>query len=106
MGDLAMFVCLCLAADFGLQVYEHHSHRAAGSGEVEEARELPKSFRFYGICCAVAFIAIFIRCVYRCVEQHRPFETLTDMCSIPEMSGGWGNPLMQNQVEFMVLDGA
>lgn len=25
--------------------------------------------------------------------------------SIPEMAGGWGNPLMQNEMEFLVLDG-
>jgi hypothetical protein len=25
--------------------------------------------------------------------------------SIPEMAGGWGNPLMQDETEFLVLDG-
>lgn len=25
--------------------------------------------------------------------------------SIPEMAGGWGNPLMQKEDEFLVLDG-
>jgi hypothetical protein len=37
----------------------------------------------------VAFVTVFIRSVYR----------------IPEMVGGWGNPLMQNQTEFLILDG-
>lgn len=32
--------------------------------------------------------------------------TFTDViCSIPEMAGGWGNPLMQKEDEFLVLDG-
>ncbi|KAF0322114.1 RTA1 like protein [Colletotrichum asianum] len=35
------------------------------------------------------FIVIFIRCIYR----------------LPEMAGGWGNPLMRKEEEFIVLDG-
>jgi RTA1 like protein len=35
-----------------------------------------------------AFVTIFIRCVYR----------------IAEMAGGWRNPIMQNETEFIVLD--
>lgn len=85
-----MFVCICLAVDFGIQVFRHHIHRSAGEGEVKEARELPQSFRYYAACCAIAFALIFVRCVYR----------------IPEMSGGWGSKLMRNQAEFMILDGA
>jgi len=60
-----MFVCLCLAADFGWQVLKHHSHRAVSGSEVAEARALPPSFRYYAACSAVAFLLIFIRCVYR-----------------------------------------
>jgi hypothetical protein len=30
---------------------------------------------------------------------------LTSISSIPEMAGGWGNPLMQKENEFLVLDG-
>jgi hypothetical protein len=25
--------------------------------------------------------------------------------SLPEMAGGWGNKLMRNEMEFLVLDG-
>jgi len=85
-----MFVCICLAVDFGIQVLRRHSHRSAGEGEVQEAKQLPQSFRYYAACCAIAFGLIFVRCVYR----------------IPEMSGGWGSTLMRNEAEFMVLDGA
>ncbi|TKA73596.1 hypothetical protein B0A55_05717 [Friedmanniomyces simplex] len=84
-----MFVCMCLAGDFGYQLYKHQSMRAVTTAEVEEGRELPSSFRYYAICSSVAFVCIFIRCVYR----------------VPEMAGGWGAPLMQQQAEFMVLDG-
>ncbi|KAF2767283.1 RTA1-domain-containing protein [Teratosphaeria nubilosa] len=84
-----MFVCLCLAIDFGVQVFRKHGHRAARRAELDEAIALPKSFRFYAICCAIAFLTIFIRCIYR----------------IPEMSGGWGSAAQHNEVEFMVLDG-
>ncbi|KAK3673999.1 hypothetical protein LTR78_006201 [Recurvomyces mirabilis] len=84
-----MFVCLCLAADFGWQVLKHHNRRQPTGEEVAEGRELPKSFRYYAICSGIAFVLIFIRCVYR----------------VPEMAGGWGNPLMRNQAEFMVFDG-
>ncbi|CAI7643774.1 unnamed protein product [Penicillium glandicola] len=36
-----------------------------------------------------AYFTVLIRCIYR----------------IPEMAGGWGNPLMQKENEFLVLDG-
>ena len=30
---------------------------------------------------------------------------LTLLPRIPEMVGGWGNEMMRNQTEFMILDG-
>ncbi|KAK0336843.1 hypothetical protein LTR91_000961 [Friedmanniomyces endolithicus] len=87
---VTMFVCMCLAADFGYRLYKDHSMRDVTMAEVEEGRELPSSFRYYAICSSVAFVCIFIRCIYR----------------VPEMAGGWGAPLMRQQAEFMVLDGA
>jgi len=103
-----MFVCICLAVDFGIQVLRRHSHRSAGEGEVQEAKQLPQSFRYYAACCAIAFGLIFVRCVYRYVGfPSIPFLLfpLTGR-RIPEMSGGWGSTLMRNEAEFMVLDGA
>lgn len=32
-------------------------------------------------------------------------KSLTSSHSLPEMAGGWGNPLMQKENEFLVLDG-
>ncbi|KAJ9604738.1 hypothetical protein H2200_010852 [Cladophialophora chaetospira] len=57
---------------------------AKPSSPKEEKRAL------YLLCMTAAYIFILIRCIYR----------------IPEMGGGWGNSMMQNEVEFMVLEGA
>ncbi|KAJ9646141.1 hypothetical protein H2204_000803 [Knufia peltigerae] len=46
-------------------------------------------FRLFAMGLVVAFTCIFIRCVYRIVE----------------MAGGWGNPIMQSEIPFIVLDG-
>jgi hypothetical protein len=47
------------------------------------------SFRCFMGAVIVAFLGIFVRCVYR----------------IPELTGGWGNELMRNEPEFIVLEG-
>ncbi len=46
-------------------------------------------FMAFIFALSAAYTAIFIRCVYR----------------IAEMARGWSNPIMQNQTEFIVLDG-
>jgi len=55
-----------------------------------EASQAPQTLRFKLFVTAVTipFLTIFTRCVYR----------------IAEMMGGWGNPLMQSQGEFIALD--
>jgi hypothetical protein len=45
-------------------------------------------FKRFLIAFGVAYITIFIRCVYR----------------VAEMAGGWKNPIMQNQAGFIALD--
>ncbi|KAF2859357.1 RTA1-domain-containing protein [Piedraia hortae CBS 480.64] len=79
---VTMFACMCLAAEFGYKVYR----QPIGA---EKSRELSGKFNYYAICSSAAFVAIFIRCVYR----------------LPEMAGGWGNSLMKNETAFMILDG-
>ncbi|KAF3801371.1 Protoporphyrin uptake protein 1 [Colletotrichum gloeosporioides] len=61
----------------------------SGTGAVGQVIRPSWMFRFYLSASAAAFIAIFIRCIYR----------------LPEMAGGWGNPLMRKEEEFIVLDG-
>ncbi|KAL9109803.1 MAG: hypothetical protein Q9187_008122 [Circinaria calcarea] len=46
-------------------------------------------FKFFVSAIGVATVAILIRSIYR----------------IPELSGGWANPIMRNEPDFIVLDG-
>lgn len=48
-----------------------------------------KRFKVFVLVECLAYVFVLIRCIYR----------------LPEMAGGWGNPLMRNQAEFLVLDG-
>lgn len=52
---------------------------------------LRASKRFKGLLVAIvlAYLTITVRCIYR----------------IAEMSGGWRNPIMQDENTFIVLDG-
>jgi len=54
------------------------------------ATAMRNSRRFKGLLIAimVAYLAILFRCIYR----------------IAEMAGGWRNPIMQDQIAFIVLD--
>jgi hypothetical protein len=47
------------------------------------------SFRLFMLAVIVAYMGIFIRCVYR----------------VPELALGWGSDLMRNEPEFIVLEG-
>ena len=60
-------------------------------GLSESARALTRNtrFRLFVAATLTATVAVFVRCVYR----------------IAEMAGGWANPIMRNEPEFMVLDG-
>jgi RTA1 like protein len=46
-------------------------------------------FKLFAAGFLLAFLTVFTRCVYR----------------IAEMAGGWRNPIMQSEVDFIVLDG-
>jgi RTA1 like protein len=63
----------------------------AGS-EWEKNRSDPhikRNLRVFVSAITVAFVTIWIRCIYR----------------LPEMAGGWGNGLMRKENEFLLLDG-
>ncbi|RDW91759.1 putative RTA1 protein [Coleophoma crateriformis] len=49
----------------------------------------PLRFRIFCWSIGFAYVTILIRCIYR----------------LPEMAGGWGNPRMKVEPEFLVLDG-
>ncbi|OJJ01179.1 hypothetical protein ASPVEDRAFT_40736 [Aspergillus versicolor CBS 583.65] len=80
-----MAICGVLAVDF---VYRARRNKA--SGEKWGAGGGGRG-GFYLFCAAEvwAYVTVLIRCIYR----------------LPEMAGGWGNPLMQNELEFLLLDG-
>lgn len=69
-------------------------HLARRNGVLEKAgtpiNPQPQTIRFklFAGAVVIAFLTIFTRCVYR----------------VAEMMGGWGNPLMQDQTEFIALD--
>ncbi|KAI1640049.1 rta1 domain protein [Biscogniauxia mediterranea] len=70
-----------------------------GDGEEEEEEEEERAqvrrtwgdgrFRLFCGAVAGAYCGILIRCIYR----------------IAEMAGGWGNPIMQDEPSFIVLEG-
>lgn len=89
MQVVTLAIFACLAGLFFLRRY-----LALRNGALEEdqtsANSLLQSIRFklFAGAVIIAFLTIFARCVYR----------------IAEMMGGWGNPLMQNEAEFIALD--
>ncbi|KAH8586405.1 RTA1 like protein-domain-containing protein [Bisporella sp. PMI_857] len=82
-----MAVCGILAVDYTQRLYRRQS-KEEQSQRVPSLKG-PRAFTFYMCCTTTAFVTILIRCIYR----------------IPEMAGGWGNELMRNEAEFMILDG-
>lgn len=58
---------------------------------------------------AGAYGGILIRCIYRygASPPQRLLEpsTLIVLDRIAEMAGGWGNPIMQDEVPFVILEG-
>ncbi|OJZ81287.1 hypothetical protein ASPFODRAFT_388754 [Aspergillus luchuensis CBS 106.47] len=85
-----MSICGVLALDFFIRVVRK-GPGLGGEKFIDENGNLtgPKNLRVVVWAGIVAYFAVLIRCIYR----------------IPEMAGGWGNPLMQKENEFLVLDG-
>jgi hypothetical protein len=88
-GVIWQVVCL---AFFGYFLAEYtirtHRHRDELSPSAMSLLNSNK-FRYFMGAVIVAFVTVFTRCVYR----------------IPELTGGWGNELMRNEPEFIVLEG-
>ncbi|KAL8993790.1 MAG: hypothetical protein Q9169_006079 [Polycauliona sp. 2 TL-2023] len=80
-----LLVFVVLAGDFAFRVSR------SKSGLTLAASELLKStkFRLFLGGLVTAYLTITVRCTYR----------------IAELAGGWGNPIMQNEAEFIVLEG-
>jgi hypothetical protein len=75
---------------FFLVEYALRTHRRRNQLSAASVRLFNSTpFRCFMFAVGVAYLGIFIRCVYR----------------IPELTGGWGSELMRNEVEFIVLEG-
>lgn len=79
-------------AIFGIMSAEYAGHVFKGRNQMTQtgAKLLQdRKFKLFIGAILLAFLAIFTRCNYR----------------IAEMAGGWKNPIMQNERDFIVLDG-
>ncbi|KAF4549867.1 RTA1-like protein 14 [Elsinoe fawcettii] len=90
---VTMGVCGLLALDYMLRHKKAKKNGLAARKSEEGYRAGPainyqKFLVFVGVEI-FAYVVVLIRCIYR----------------LPEMAGGWGNPLMRNEKEFLVLDG-
>lgn len=65
-------------------VKTHHPLNAEAAATIRDVK-----FRLFALGIVTAWLAIFIRCVYRIIE----------------MAGGWGNDIMRNEPGFIVLEG-
>jgi len=93
-----MAVCALVMLDYFIRFQRAKKQKTTTQSEngleseYEKNQKDPKAsrnFRIFAFAIGAAFVVIFIRCVYR----------------LPEMAGGWGNPLMQRETEFLILDG-
>jgi hypothetical protein len=74
-----------LVVDYALRT------RRSWNDVTAEAKSLLRQIKFRGFLAAVAvaFITVFLRCVYR----------------IAEMVGGWANPIMRDEIGFDIMEG-
>ncbi|EMD60833.1 hypothetical protein COCSADRAFT_192685 [Bipolaris sorokiniana ND90Pr] len=81
---LALFGLLVL--EYSIRTYRRRDRLSPSALALWENRR----FKFFCSAVIVAYVTILVRCVYR----------------IPELLGGWGGELMQEEVEFIILEGA
>ncbi|RDW79363.1 hypothetical protein BP6252_04001 [Coleophoma cylindrospora] len=90
---VTMFLCGGLVWDFFQRRQKakmQNKRQTEGSTLVNDvSNQSPLRFRIFCWSIGFAYFTILIRCIYR----------------LPEMAGGWGNPRMKVEPEFLVLDG-
>ncbi|KAF1842546.1 RTA1-domain-containing protein [Cucurbitaria berberidis CBS 394.84] len=74
-----------LVVEYSVRTYKRRDQLTHSALELWGNRR----FRFFCGAVVVAYVTIFIRCVYR----------------IPELLSGWGGPLMRVETDFIVLEG-
>ncbi|KIW18388.1 hypothetical protein PV08_02676 [Exophiala spinifera] len=78
-----MTMCSILVLDFAI-TYRKRAECPRKTTSFSHTR-----FRLFYFAEIFAFVTVLIRSIYR----------------LPEMAGGWGNQLMRNETEFLILDG-
>lgn len=79
---LAVFALLCV--EYFFSVWRNRDNLNSNTQQFRQT----KRFRAFLVALVLAWVTIFIRCVYRVVE----------------LAGGWGNPIMQDEIGFIVCD--
>lgn len=115
-----MLVCGLLAAEFVVRLVRHRrrSNIRAVSAQERSSDGKAQTFQF---AVMLAYLAILIRCIYRYARSLPLLSSLpggsainwgigmltgiSTTYRIPEMAGGWGNPRMRNEQDFLILDG-
>lgn len=81
---VTLLVFAVLAADVAYSMYKHRAELPAETAALRATRV----FQLFIGATVLSFLCILIRCVYR----------------IAELQGGWGNPIMRNETDFIVLE--
>ncbi|KAI4170910.1 MAG: hypothetical protein LQ343_004674 [Gyalolechia ehrenbergii] len=82
---VTLLVFAVLAGDFFLRLYRNRSNLTHSASEILRTTK----FMLFLAGLTLAYLGIEIRCIYR----------------IAELAGGWKNDIMQNETEFIVLEG-
>ncbi|KAF2262754.1 RTA1-domain-containing protein [Lojkania enalia] len=82
---VVLIIFAAIAGEYAYRTYIRRDSLSAEAIRLWNSRR----FRLFLGATIIAYLGIFIRCVYR----------------IPELIEGWGSKLMRNEVEFIVLEG-
>jgi hypothetical protein len=82
---VVLFVFGVLLIEYTVRTYRRHDRLSPSSLDYLHDTK----FRLFVAGILIAYMGIFVRCVYR----------------IPELSGGWKSELMRNEPEFIALEG-
>ncbi|KAF4464172.1 rta1 domain [Fusarium albosuccineum] len=85
---VTMAGCGLLTVDYALRLFRRKRYFRHMEDQPIMGYSSSKTRIFQG-AVTFAYVTVLVRCIYR----------------IPEMAGGWGNPRMRNEKEFLLLDG-
>jgi len=83
---VVLVIFATLVIDYSIRTYRRRDQLSQSALDLWSQRR----FKLFCTGVVIAFTTIFVRCIYR----------------IPELIGGWGGPLMRDELEFILLEGA